>query len=136
MIRLSKRELALSVVLLLILVFIALFVRDRFIRPFMGDVLVVIWMYLTLAAFIRASRFKLATAVLGFACALEVGQYFELVHRLGVAHIPVVRVILGATFDWLDLLAYALGWLVVVLSLRPWGKPRAGDEFVDVGGSK
>jgi hypothetical protein len=116
--RLHLRHLLASIGLFLVLAFIALFVRDRFIRPFMGDVLVVIWLYLTLAAFIQTNGYWLATGVLAFACALEVGQYFGLVRLLGLEHLQIARVVLGATFDWLDLLAYALGWLCVMLGLR------------------
>ena len=116
--RLHPRYLIASVGLFLVLAFIALFVRDRFIRPFMGDVLVVIWLYLTLAAFIQTTGYWLATGVLAFACALEAGQYFGLVRLLGLEQVHLARVVLGATFDWLDLLAYALGWLGVMLGLR------------------
>jgi hypothetical protein len=116
--RLHLRHLLASIGLFLVLAFIAFFVRDRFIRPFIGDVLVVIWLYLTLAAFIQTNGYWLATGVLAFACALEVGQYFGLVRLLGLEHLQIARVVLGATFDWLDLLAYALGWLCVMLGLR------------------
>ena len=42
--------------------------------------------------------------------ALEIAQHFNIVSILGLQHIDPVRIIFGATFDWLDLLAYTVGW--------------------------
>lgn len=102
---------------LLILVYIALFVNDQFVRPFLGDVLVVGWLYLFLKSFINIHNNKLAHAVLIFACALEVAQFYNLVTILGLEHIKIARIIIGSTFDWLDMLAYGIGW-VFILSIE------------------
>ncbi|MCH1919091.1 DUF2809 domain-containing protein [Shewanella sp. A3A] len=115
MLRFHRYYFAVSVVLLLLLVFIALYVHDRFIRPFMGDVLVVVWLYYSAAAFIKIRPLWLALATWLFACAIEVGQYFKLVSVLGLEQYRVARIVIGSTFDWLDLLAYSCGLLSILL---------------------
>ena len=107
-----------TLTLFLILTAIALWVRDSFVRPFLGDVLAVIWLYLLARTFIKANPTLLAALTLAFAFALETAQYFSLIKHLGLEHIKLARVILGATFDWFDLLAYLLGWLVIMASIR------------------
>jgi len=97
-------------------VLIALFVRDRFIRPFFGDALVVCLIYFFLASFIRAPFTKLLFGVLLFAFGVEFSQYFGLAEWIGCQHDSICQIILGATFDWLDLLAYLMGGLMCYLS--------------------
>lgn len=115
MLRIHRGYLAASGLLLALLIVIAAYVHDRFVRPFMGDVLVVVWLYWLLAAFLKVKPLWLALATWLFACALEVGQYFNLVSVLGLQQYRAARIIIGATFDWQDLLAYSLGFMVIVL---------------------
>lgn len=114
MFRLCGKSLITSVVLFLILVYIALYVRDQFVRPFLGDVLVVVWMYYTLKSVLNISATRLAAGVLLIAYAVEFAQYANVLSWLGMEHIRAVRIIFGATFDPLDLLAYTLGILSVL----------------------
>lgn len=88
---------------------IALFVRDAFIRPFVGDALVVVLLYLFFRSFLVCDKAKLVTGVLIFAWAVEMGQYFDLVGILGLQENRVARVVIGSTFDVMDLLAYTVG---------------------------
>lgn len=98
-----------TVLLLLIEVFIALYVRDGFVRPYGGDYLVVILMYCFLRAFTRVSVVKAALLVLVLAYAVELSQYFGLVERLGWSGNVWARTVLGYGFSFWDLLAYTLG---------------------------
>ncbi|GIU38106.1 DUF2809 domain-containing protein [Shewanella schlegeliana] len=115
-----------SCAVLLLLSFIALFIHDGFIRPFVGDLLVVVWMFLFLISFIHVSPMKLSISVLLLAYGVEVAQFFNLVDRLGLQSYPLARVIIGSTFDWLDFLAYSLGWLTILiwLTFKPDTSPR------------
>ena len=118
-----RKRYALAFLLLLgVEVIIALFVHDRFVRPYLGDVLVV-WV---ICAFLR-TLFPtglpwLPAGVALFAALVEVGQAFHLVDRLGLGHIPFFRILLGNTFDWADLLCYCAGagllLLIETLSLK------------------
>ena len=94
---------------------IALFVRDSFIRPFVGDVLVVVLLYLFLRVFLMCGKAPLVAGVLLFAWAIEVGQYFNLVSILGLQDFKVARVVIGSTFDMMDLLAYSVGAFLLMI---------------------
>ncbi|PMI37487.1 hypothetical protein BCT30_16515 [Enterovibrio norvegicus] len=99
--------------LLAVLIGIALFVKDSFVRPFLGDELVVVWMYAFLAAFLLVRPLMLSLFVLVFAYCVEIGQYFRLVEVVGLQNNKLASIVIGSTFDWLDLLAYTLGWGVI-----------------------
>jgi hypothetical protein len=52
--------------------------------------------------------------VLLFAYIIEVTQYFHLIKRLGWQHFRLAHWILGSGFEWIDLVAYTLGIIVVI----------------------
>ena len=101
--------------LFIIEVLIALFIRDRFIRPYVGDFLVVILMYCFLRAFINASPVKLAIGVLLFSYTIEILQYFQIVDRLGLSGNLIAKTVIGYGFEWWDLVAYTLGVIFVYM---------------------
>jgi len=104
-----------AVVLFIVLVLIALFVRDRFIRPIFGDFLVVIFIYYALASVLNMSKAWLALGVLLFAYAVEIGQYYNLVYHLGLKGNRFAEIVIGMGFTWTDMLAYTLGVIFVYL---------------------
>jgi hypothetical protein len=108
----------LTILLFLIEVCIAIFFKDEFIRPFVGDVLVVILIYCFIRAFWKIRPVVAALSVFGFACAIEGLQYLNLVDRLGLRQYKVLAIILGTTFDWMDILAYAIGTAISLGSER------------------
>jgi len=93
---------------------IALFVHDRFIRPYFGDFLVVILIYCSIKSFWNVSPLTAGTLVLLFSFAVELSQYFGLIHRMHLDHNRMAALILGKQFQWFDLLAYALGIVLVL----------------------
>ena len=46
---------------------------------------------------------------------IEVAQAAKLLSALGLGENELARIIFGGSFDWLDLLAYAVGGIVIVL---------------------
>ena len=85
---------------------IGLFVRDRFIRPYAGDMLVTVLLCcLCRVVFPRVSP---ALPVFLFAALVEGLQALSLVEKLGLQG-SVLGIIMGATFDWKDILCYAFG---------------------------
>lgn len=118
MFRFRKTYFLLAVLLFITEVLIALFLNDRFIRPYAGDFLVVILLYCFLRSVLNVRRLTLAVAVLLFACAVETAQYFHLVYRLGMENNRIVRTVLGSSAEWSDVLAYALGITAVLLIER------------------
>ena len=105
----------LSIGLFLVEVGIALFIHDRLIRPFVGDLLVVILIFTVIRTFIKTSNVRLACGILIFAFAIEIGQYFNLVSRLGLQPYKLARIMIGTTFDLHDLLAYTTGILLILI---------------------
>src|SRR4030095_2841547 len=103
-------------------VLIALYVRDGIIRPYIGDFLVVIMIYCFVRAFIKASPWKIGIAVLLFAYTIETLQYFKVVDRLGLTDHPIIKTVIGYGFEWLDIVAYTLGIMLVLILERPWIK--------------
>ena len=110
----QKKYLLLALLLFAVEVLIALFVRDRWIRPLGGDFLVVILLYCLLKSVWKAPVRTVALSVLLFAYTLETMQYFKLVQLLGLQHSKLARIVIGTAFEWLDLLAYTLGILLVL----------------------
>lgn len=95
---------------------IALFVRDAFIRPYMGDVLVVILVYCFVRMFITRPLRWLPLWIFLFACCIETLQYLQLVTLLGLQNCTLARVVLGTSFSWWDIVCYAVGCLPLLLS--------------------
>lgn len=95
-------------------VFIALYVRDSFVRPYMGDALVVVLVYSFVRIFIPTGVPRLPFYVFLFACFVEVLQYFQLVETLGITN-RALRIILGSTFDWKDIVCYGVGCIFIFL---------------------
>ena len=102
------------IIVFLIEVFIAVFVHDNFIRPFVGDVLVIVLMYLFIRIFIKKPIRLLPVYLLIFAIAVEVGQYFNLVERLGLQNSKICRIIMGTTFDVKDIVCYIIGAVILI----------------------
>ena len=95
---------------------IALFVRDSFIRPYGGDVLVTLLICCFLRIFLPHSVKLLPLYVFLFALAVEIGQYFDFVALLGLGDSRFFRILLGSTFSWADLVCYAAGCAVFALT--------------------
>jgi hypothetical protein len=112
--RFNKTYFWLALLLFLIEVLIAAFAHDRFIRPYFGDFLVVIFLYCLVRSFFKAPYFKVALAVLLFAYLIEVLQYFHFIRHLGLQHSLLARLILGSGFEWLDLVMYTVGIALVL----------------------
>jgi hypothetical protein len=110
-----KKYAILSIGLFVAEISIALFINDRLVRPFVGDMLVVILIFTICRSVIKVDNFWLASCVLIFSFAVEIGQYFNLISILGVQHIELARTIIGTTFDFRDLFAYSAGILLIFI---------------------
>ena len=99
-------------------VFIALYVHDSFVRPYLGDVLVVVVIYFFLRIFIPDRHPWLPGAIFLFAAAVEALQYFHLAELLGLSESPFWHTLLGSTFDGKDILCYSVG--CAALAIYEW----------------
>ena len=121
------RYLALFAGLLIAEILIALFVRDRFVRPYVGDALVTV-LICALCRVISPQRPRLlALYVFLFAAAVEIGQYFDYAALLGLAESRFFSALLGRTFSFTDLICYAAGCVAFaaaeLLARRKGGTP-------------
>lgn len=113
-----KKYFFVCLLLFLLEICIAVFVKDQFIRPFVGDVLVVLLIYSFVRTFYRGSPTRVAVGVFAFACLVELGQYFDLVSVLHLQDSKIAGTIVGSTFDWKDILAYFAGTVLIIVGRR------------------
>ncbi len=115
MIRFNKTYFILATIIFVVEVLIALFIHDRFIRPYVGDVLVVILMYCFIKSFFSWPVNPTAIGVLLFSFLIEWLQSINFVNKIGAADSAFATTVLGNSFAWLDILAYVIGFLIVLL---------------------
>lgn len=94
---------------------IALFVHDTIIRPYIGDVLVIILMYTFIRGIIKKSIKYLPIYLLVFASSVELAQYYNIVNLLNLQDYRLISVIIGNTFDIKDILCYLIGTVVLMI---------------------
>ena len=116
-----------AAVLLAVEIFIGLFIHDSFVRPYLGDTLVVILIWCVVRIVIPDRFVWLSGAVFLFAVLVEVSQIFPLCDVLGIEN-RLLRTLMGTSFAWGDIVAYLAGCtltLAVDLILR--GRRRVRD---------
>ena len=99
-------------------VLIALYVKDDFIRPYLGDTFVVILIYSFVRSFLNAPVFPTIIGVLLFSYGIEIMQYFKLVDLLGLGDYKLARVVIGTSFAWGDMVAYTAGAAIIWIAER------------------
>ncbi|WP_124065340.1 DUF2809 domain-containing protein [Clostridium sp. E02] len=117
MLKKNQLRIKYTIVFLLLLfveVMIALYVHDTFVRPYFGDMLVVILVYSFTRIFIPERCRLLPLYIFLFAAGVEVLQYFRFVHILGLEHNRFLRIVLGSVFDIKDIICYGVGSILLV----------------------
>ena len=107
------RYLIATIILLVIEVFIALYVHDDFVRPYVGDMLAVIFMYTFMRIFIPEEVKLLPLFIFLFAVAVEILQWFHIVDILGLTDNRFFSVLIGGVFDVKDILCYGVGCILL-----------------------
>ncbi|MDR1876941.1 MAG: DUF2809 domain-containing protein [Flavobacteriaceae bacterium] len=102
------------IIFLIIEVGIGVFIHDSFIRPWGGDFLVIFLIYYFAKTFIKTETLYLIVAVLLFAYAVEIAQYFKIADALHIKN-KILRIIIGTSFSWGDLPAYSFGGICCYL---------------------
>jgi hypothetical protein len=105
----------LAVGLFLIEILIAKYLNDSIIRPYGGDFLVVILIYCFVRSFLNFSILYTAIGVLLFSFIIETLQYLDIVTKLGLEKSTLARTVIGTSFEWIDLIAYTLGIITVIV---------------------
>ena len=113
-----------AIVLFGVEVVIALFVRDEFIRPFVGDMLAVALVYAALRAVTPLRLLPALAVTLGIAFVIEFAQLFGPLAALGLADNQIARIIVGGVFDPLDLVAYSVAAQLIAAAEMGLGRWR------------
>ena len=122
--RFDPRAAAWALGLLVVLALLATVgARWGVVRSFGGDVLAVAWVYCLFKMVWRAPVVALALAAFGVGVALEAAQWIAAAQHWHIQN-RALRIVLGSTADGWDVVAYALGALLVVAAegaarLRP-----------------
>ena len=98
-----------TIALFIIELLIALFVHDRFVRPYVGDVLVVVLLYTFVRIFLPDGVRLLPLYIFLFAAGVEVLQYFRIAEVLGLSDNRILSVVIGSVFDVKDIICYGVG---------------------------
>ena len=103
---------AVFLLLLITEVIIALFVRDAFLRPYGGDILVTV-LLCTLVRILFPKGIKLLPLyVFIFSVLVEFAQYINIVKLLSLSDIAFFRIIVGTSFSWIDIICYGAGCIL------------------------
>ena len=120
MLTFNKNYFGFAILIFTVEVLIALYVHDAFVRPYLGDVLVVILIYCFLKSFFKLPVLTVALFVLVFSFTIELLQFLNIVEKLGLEKSKLARTVIGTSFAWMDLLTYVLG-IVFVLLVEKYG---------------
>ena len=118
--RLSFKYLSLFTLLFIVEVGIATYVHDAFIRPYLGDAIVVVLIYAFIMGIIRVTqtlknKALIAVLVLLFSFLIEGLQAASFIYKIGMGDVWWARLIFGTSFSWWDMLAYVGGFLSILL---------------------
>jgi len=111
-IRFSGKPFIIFLAIFIVEVLIAKYVNDSFIRPYGGDILVVILMYYFVKAFVETKAIYIIVPVVLFAYLIEIGQYFNLVEVLNLQNSKIMRIVIGSSFSWGDMICYTIGGVI------------------------
>lgn len=94
-------------------IIIALFVHDKFVRPYIGDVLVIICIYMLLNVFFDNKIKHLELYIFIFAVVVELMQYFNIMNYFANDN-KILKIALGSTFDIKDIVCYFVGYIAIL----------------------
>lgn len=103
------------IMLLISEVTIALFINDKIIRLYIGDILIIILMYTFIRSFIKKPIKFISIYLFVFATLVEIIQYFKILELLNLQNNKILSTILGSTFDIKDVLCYLTGSIILLV---------------------
>jgi len=116
----NKKYFRIAFLILIIEILIALLMHDHFVRPYLGDVLVVILLYCLLKSFFKLPVIPAAIFVLLFSFLVEFLQFLHIVEKPGLQQSTIARIVIGTSFSWIDVLMYTIGIGIVLMVEKYW----------------
>ena len=104
-----------TIVLFTIELLIALFVHDKIVRPYIGDILVTMLVYCFIRMIIPEGVRLLPLYVFIFACVVELLQYLHFIEIVGLSGNLIARTVIGTSFSWIDIICYGIGCLLCLV---------------------
>ena len=105
----------LFLLLFVIEIVIAIYLKQGFIRHTFGDFLVVIMLYYFIKSFIKTKSIYIALVVLIFVYCVEFLQLLNILDYLNLRQNTLATLILGSHFSVQDLIAYTLGVISIYI---------------------
>jgi len=115
MIAFNKKYFIATIILFAIEIFIALYVHDKIIRPYIGDMLAIILIYTFIKSFLKTKSIYAGLSVLLFSYTIEILQFLNILDHLGLKNNVMAKIVLGGTFDWIDLINYTLAVIFILI---------------------
>lgn len=115
MFKLNFRFLSYFLLLLLVETAIALWIHDAFVRPFLGDFLATITLYMLIRGLTGISKERALFWSLLISYLIEGLQYVQFLSLINLHDHKLLSIVLGSYFHWGDMLAYTLGAAVVFI---------------------
>ena len=98
---------------LICLIIVKVFRYSGFIRGFLGDVFFMGLMFYSLKSIYDFNKEKLLLNLLFLAYIVEISQYFKMLEYFNLSNNAFLKLLFGATFDVMDLVAYSIGTFFV-----------------------
>ena len=114
----NKKHFIIFLLLIIVEVLIAIYLKSGFIRHTVGDFLVTVLVYCFLRSFIQTKPSYIAIVTLTIAFATEFLQLTPFLEVLGLGDNNLAKIILGTSFSVQDLVAYTLG--VALIWMADW----------------
>ncbi len=105
---------ALTITIFIVEIIIAMYVHDQIVRPYIGDLLVVILIYCFVKTFFNFPVITTSISVLIFSYMVETLQYFKFIELVGLEKSNIARILMGTDFEWIDMIAYTVGIALVI----------------------
>ncbi|MFY7826024.1 MAG: DUF2809 domain-containing protein [Flectobacillus sp.] len=101
--------------------YLSVYVKDNFFRPFFGDFIAVIFAFTFFKCFYAnnsSKDYRLAGISLMIAYLLEILQKINFLQMTGLDKYPIMSMLIGHSFSWIDLLAYTLGYITLLVIIK------------------
>ena len=102
------------IILLCIEIFIAVYIHDDIIRPYIGDIIVIPVLYSLIRIFIPEKCRLMPLYIFIFSVFTEFMQYIKIMDILHIEN-KILRTIMGTSFSYVDIICYFIGTIIITI---------------------